>query len=89
MNTDFEGSLKRLKLEDGAGGVQVLMPQRRLSTVFPDTPEDEHLHIVVEHPTISELRSSSPQFSSVMPLAFFIHADKASASIGISSTACS
>ena len=47
MNTDFEGSLKRLKLKDGIEGVQELKPQNRLLKIFTNAPEDEHLHVVV------------------------------------------
>ena len=54
MNTGLKDSLERLKLEDSIKGVQLLMPQKQLLKVFPDVPEDEHLHIVVEHPGIGE-----------------------------------
>jgi hypothetical protein len=55
MNVDFEGSLDILKLEGGLQGLQKLKPHNRLSKLFPDGPEDDHLHIVVERPIISEL----------------------------------
>jgi len=50
MNESFEDTLNLLELKDGIEGVQRLSPAKRLSNVFVDTPEEEHLHIVVERP---------------------------------------
>src|ERR1700738_4856421 len=54
MNMSFKDSLECLELKNGIGGVQMLMPQKRLSNIFPDALEYEHLHIVVERPAKSE-----------------------------------
>ena len=40
----------------------MLMPAKRVSKIFPGFPEDEHLHIVVEHSTTGEFRFSPPRF---------------------------
>ena len=53
MNTDFEGSLKRLELKDGIEGVQELKPADEICEILPN-PLRKHLHIVVERPSTGE-----------------------------------
>ena len=45
--------LNSIEGEGGIKGGVKLNPTTRLSKVFTDGPEDEHIHIVVRHPTVA------------------------------------
>jgi len=56
--TDLQGSLEQLKLEEGMEGVQMLEADDEIQNALPD-PQPKHIHIVVECPVSGQFIISS------------------------------
>src|ERR1700730_11215401 len=88
MNTDFEGSLKRLELKDGIEGVQELKPADEICEILPN-PLRKHLHIVVERPSAVEFERPSGEFVRlVVVTAYFDSLSRCTFYPDLSSYAC-
>jgi hypothetical protein len=54
LDSSVDKVLKQLVLEDNiTKGIQKLLPAKKLSSYFTDEPADEHLHIIIEPPSIA------------------------------------
>ena len=54
LDSSIDKVLKQLVLEDNVTkGIQKLLPVKKLSSYFTNEPAEEHLHIIVEPPSIA------------------------------------
>lgn len=54
LDSNVDKVLKQLVLEDNiTKGVQKLLPTKKLSSYFTDEPAEEHLHVIVEPPSVA------------------------------------
>ncbi|CAG8813368.1 41151_t:CDS:2, partial [Gigaspora margarita] len=58
LDSNVDKVLKQLVLEDNiTKGVQKLLPTKKLSSYFTDEPAEEHLHVIVEPPSVAVVPS--------------------------------